>query len=439
MNKSLTLAFFLPVRAVAGSFLLAVAAVSTAIAVPITERVSVSSTGAQGDNTSALETFDGTASPPGISNTGRYVTFNSRAANFTANDTNTLQDVFRRDRTKGITAVLSDPTVGFDSIWPSISSSGRYLAFRTNTGLILADDCCSLDVYRKDMTTGELKLATGLPASLGDSPKLSANGNVVVFTTQIQLVPQDTDGNKDIYAYDFTTGVTERISVSTSGGNSNGLNDRAAVSSTGRYVTFSSTASNLVTNDANVFTDVFVRDRQTGKTTLVTFNSGTGLIGNNHSGDAEISANGRYIVYTSDASNLVAGDTNNNPDVFLHDRTTHITSRVSLANDGAQASLGGDSPAISVSATGNFVAFRSISNNLVAGDTNARADIFVRDLINSTTTRVSVDTAGAEGNHDSWLPMISGDGNSVIFISQASNLVPNDTNGFADVFVRRWR
>jgi len=154
-----------------------------------------------------------------------------------------------------------------------------------------------------------------------------------------------------------------------------------------------------------------------------------GTQGNNMSGRRGApasSANGRFIAFDSLASNLVVGDTNAIDDVFVRDRQTGTTERVSVASDGTQGDAQSNGPAIS--ADGRFVAFTSIASNLVPGDTNGVADAFVRDRQTGTTERVSVDSAGAQANDASTDPAISGDGTLVAFFSAASNLVPNDTN-----------
>jgi len=183
--------------------------------------------------------------------------------------------------------------------------------------------------------------------------------------------------------------------------------------------------------------DVFVRDTQTYSTTRVSLDS-NGVEGNAASYDnshnvLSISADGRYIAFMSDASNLVSGDTNGKSDVFLLDTQTNSTTRVSVDSSGVQ----GNSPSAfpSISADGRYVAFVSNASNLVNGDTNVKTDVFVRDTQTNSTTRVSLNSSGVQGNSDSEYPTISADGHYVAFMSEASNLVSGDTNGSSDVFV----
>jgi Tol biopolymer transport system component len=165
--------------------------------------------------------------------------------------------------------------------------------------------------------------------------------------------------------------------------------------------------------------------------------AGDGTQGNGMSLLPSISADGWCVAFTSWASNLVPGDSNGHADVFVHDRLTGITTRVSIASDGTQGN--GDSTGPSSSADGRFVAFSSWASNLVPGDTNEKGDVFVHDQQRRVTTRVSVASDGMQGNDASSMPSISADGRCVAFASTATNLVPDDTNGCYDVFVAEWR
>ncbi len=226
--------------------------------------------------------------------------------------------------------------------------------------------------------------------------------------------------------------TTTRVSVSSTGAQGNGMSDYPDISDDGRIVAFASLATNLVAGDTNGQWDVFVRDLVANTTTRVSVNS-AGVQGNGRSEAPVLSADGRYVVFGSYATNLVTGDTNNKRDVFLHDRQTGTTTRVSVSSTGAQAA--GMSAFYAVSDNGRFVAFQSNAKNLVPGDTNGKTDVFVRDVVAGTTTRVSVSSAGVQGNNHSQYPDISGDGRYVAFESLASNLVATPTVSLADVFV----
>ena len=207
------------------------------------------------------------------------------------------------------------------------------------------------------------------------------------------------------------------------------MSGRPAISADGRFVAFSSDASNLVAGDTNGRGDIFVRDRLTGTTERLSLASD----GTQANRLTSISADGRFVTFSSSASNLVAGDTNRQADVFVHDRLTSTTERVSVASDGTQAN--GDSSFPSISADGRFVTFVSRASTLVAGDTNSRDDVFVHDRQTGTTERVSVASDGTQGNRNSRFSSISADGRFVKFDSAASNLVAGDTNFTYDIFV----
>ena len=184
--------------------------------------------------------------------------------------------------------------------------------------------------------------------------------------------------------------------------------------------------------DTNEAGDVFVHDLTTGQTVRVSVDS-AGTQGNDTSSNPSLSATGRVVAFQSFATNLVAGDTNEVSDVFVHDRRTGQTVRVSVDSAGIQGNSSSFDP--SISANGRWVAFQSFATNLVAGDTNGDRDIFVHDLTTGETTRVSVNSAGLQGNSESFFASISATGRVVAFTSEASNLVVEDTNGDSDVFV----
>ncbi len=209
-------------------------------------------------------------------------------------------------------------------------------------------------------------------------------------------------------------------------------NTGASISADGRYVGFSSSANNLVPGDTNGIDDAFVYDRQGGTIVRISVAS-DGTQGNGYSSGCQISADGNFASFSSSANNLVPGDTNGTLDIFVYDRQTDTIERISVASDGTQAnsqSTGG-----SMSANGRFVGFASSASNLVPGDTNGTNDAFVYDRQTDTIQRVSLASDGTQANSQSMAPSISSDGRFVGFSSWASNLVPNDTNGVSDIFV----
>ncbi|WP_433005137.1 TolB family protein [Kribbella sp. CA-294648] len=227
---------------------------------------------------------------------------------------------------------------------------------------------------------------------------------------------------------DRQPGTISMVSVGpggTGGDGASGANGTSGTSKHGRYVVFVSAATDLVANDTNGQTDVFVRDMVTARTTLASVGPG-GVQGNAESREASISADGRYVAFDSFASNLVPGDTNDSPDVFRHDL---LTGRTALASGGLQGP--GDQGAVfpDISADGQHVAFQSSSTNLVPGDTNESSDIFVRNFLAGSTERVSLTSAGLQADWVSAQPAISGNGRVVAFDSNPAIQVRDRDKG----------
>jgi hypothetical protein len=409
---------------------------SAAFARQNTSLVSVDTSGVQGD---------GTSQAPAFSAGARYVVYSSYADNLVASDSNASSDVFVFDRQSGVTTLVSVDSLGLqangDSTAAAISGDGRYVAFQSAaSNLVPGDGNFASDIFVRDRsngTTTRVSVASGGAQAnfVSFAPAISADGRYVAFQSGASnLVPGDGNGWDDVFVHDMQSGTTTRVSVSSGGAEGNDISSQPAISSDGRFIAFHSYASTLVSGDTNATPDIFVHDRSSATTTRVSVGS-SGAQGNNACHPhCTISANGRFVAFASRASNLVPGDTNGLNDVFLYDRQYASTARVSVASNGAQA----NALALwaSISADGRFVAFRSAANNLVAGDTNAKADIFLRDVLAATTERVSVDTSGAQANLDSTNVSLSDDGRYVAFDSLASNLVASDTNGSADIFVR---
>jgi Tol biopolymer transport system component len=265
---------------------------------------------------------------------------------------------------------------------------------------------------------------------------ISGDGRFVVFISGASnLVPGDTNQADDAFVHDRLTGETRRVSVSSTGAQAHGGTEIVCISADGRFIAFGSYAANLVGGDTNTASDVFVHDCITGETTRVSVDS-SGQQANDGSSRPSISADGRYVAFNSVATNLVPGDTNGRQDVFLHDRLTRTTTRVSVDSSGIQGDGdSGDGASPSLSSDGRFVAFMSFADNLVPGDINHADDIFVHDLVTGTTEIASVGPTGYEGNSGSLYPSISSDGRYVAFESGSTNFVAGDTNKMTDVFV----
>jgi len=321
-----------------------------------------------------------------------------------------------------------------------MSSDGRFIAFASKATNLVANDTNQwTDIFVRDRLLGTTeRVSVDSAGNEGnvdaDFPSISADGRFVCFESRsTNLVTGDGNHVPDIFVHDRSTGTTERVSVDSSGGESNGSSHFPAISSDGRWVVFTSIATNLVSGDTNLNSDVFVHDRQGGTTVRASVDS-SGNEGDDESLDmTAISADGRFVAFPSYATNLVAGDKNGTADIFVHDLQTGTTERASVSTSGKEADHWSFSP--SLSGDGRFVAFQSDADNLVNGDTNVKRDVFVRDRQNGTTRRMSVDSAGVEANDWSASPSISADGRYVAFASLASNLVSADTNIGQDVFV----
>jgi Tol biopolymer transport system component len=424
-----------------------------------TSRASVNSNGEQAVRESCC---------PTLSSNGRFIVFGSFASNLVPNDGNRSDDVFVRDRVMGTTvrvSVSSSGEQGNNASFPgAISSDGRYVAFQgLATNLVPGDTNAALDVFVCDRdpdgngyfdegngTTVRVSVGSAGEQANGpsDSASISADGRFIAFqsvaSNVVSSAPFDTNGSSDIFVHDRLSATTVRVSLRTGGVEANDNSFSPAISADGRHVAFQSLASNLVAGDTNGVSDVFVHDRATGVTNRVSVSSARGQAAG-QSVSAAISSNGRYAAFVSFASNLVAADTNGVADVFLHDRDVDddgiydeigavATVRVSVSSSGAQSN--GASTGVALSPDGRYVTFQSAGNNLVAGDTNGREDVFVHDRMTGRTVRASVDSAGVEGNDASGAPSISMDGRFVAFHSIASNLVPGDSNERQDVFLR---
>jgi Tol biopolymer transport system component len=243
----------------------------------------------------------------------------------------------------------------------------------------------------------------------------------------------------DIFVRDRLLGTTSRVSLGSGDGQANGWSLHPSISGDGRMVAFQSYASNLVDNDGTGYWDVFVRDTIAGTTTRASVSTtggdGTGPYGPRGSFQPVISADGRYVAFESGDVNLVRRDANDQWDVFVRDLKAGVTSLASRTNRGDQPS--GTSALASISADGRMVGFFSDAADVVREDTNGVDDIFVRDRLRGTTIRVSVATDGTEGDNYSHNGAgLSADGRWIAFYSYATNLVPNDTNGVTDIFIR---
>ncbi len=403
-----------------------------------TGRVSVDSAGVQGNNWSGLT--------PSFSADGRYVAFFSEATNLVPGDTNGFGDVFVHDRQTATTQRVSISSSGEQgnnsSMDVGLSADGRFVAFASAaSNLVTGDTGPMTDIFVHDRQTGYTERVTGQANGASDSPSISANGRYVAFSSEANnLVLNDTNGVADVFVHDSQTGLIQRVSLSSAGVQGNYVSSKPHITDDGRYVAFLSRANNLVSIDGNGLTDAFVRDLQASTTAMVSVAS-SGAQGYGFADSVSISRDGRYVAFGYSTDDLVSDDTNNASDVFVHDRITGETRRVSVSSSGTQGNAAGVNPALSsfdahISSNGRYVAFSSYADNLVSGDVNDRVDVFVHDRQSGATELASVSTAGDHGDGSSFAPNVSGDGRYVAFQSYAANLVSDDTNGVPDVLVR---
>ncbi len=406
-----------------------------------TARVSVDSNGTQANNASAAFS---------LSPDGRFVVFSSSASNLVPGDTNGKADIFVRDLLTGATSLVSvspNGTQGNQSCdHPSTSADGRFVVFDSlATNLLPGDTNNATDIFVRDRQSGTTtRVSVASSGAQGNNnsfePTITADGRYVVFdSVASNLVLGDTNGKADVFVRDLTLGTTRRVSVSSSEVQADESSWAPTISADGRFVAFYSYARNLVPGDTVLSADIFVRDLVSGATTRASVDPNGAQANNISTSPPSLSADGHFVVFTSTATNLVAGDTNNVEDVFVRDLLSGITTRVSVDSNGVQGNQV-SADLTSISADGRYVAFESGASNLVPGDTNNSYDIFVRDLQGGTTRRVSVNSAGAQSHLPishchSFAPKISVDGRVVAFFSNASDLVNNDTNSSMDVFV----
>jgi Tol biopolymer transport system component len=339
--------------------------------------------------------------------------------------------------------------VNADNDAPAISGTGRYVAFESVGAFTAGDSGTDADVFVRDIRTGKTLRASvksnGAEVNSGDGSEgasISADGRFVAFTTDAALVAGDTNGALDVYVHDFKTGTTSRMSLTSNGTQVLADSQNASISADGRHVAFQSDGA-LTPGDSNGVTDVYVRNRSTGKTARASLPAGPGQA-TEDSTDPSISGDGRYVAFvTPDGQMTAQPDYGPSPlldnDVFVRDMTAHTTKRVSLKSNGTEADpnaqVASRDPAIS--ANGDFVTFIS-PGKFVPADTNNVDDVYVHNLNTNATQLVSLKSNGTVATGDSGVAapaVISSSGRYVAFESNA-DLVPTDGNGFRDVYLR---
>jgi Tol biopolymer transport system component len=405
----------------------------------VTERVSLSANGSE-----AIVGADLQPSDRLVSDDGRFVIFRSWSWNLVPGDTNIAPDVFLRDRLLGTTERISVSSSGVQGndgsgiFGYAISPDGRYVVFYSEaSNLVPGDVNNAADVFLRDRLNGTTELVS-LDSSAGQGnakseyPCISADGRHVAFDSlATNLVPGDTNGKADVFLRDLWTGQTQRVSVSSSGSQSNGDSMAPSISADGRYVAFHSNGNNLVSGDTNTTWDVFVYDRVNGTQELISISTG-GTSGNNQSGWPHLSGDGRFVCFDSYASNLFNGDTNGGSDALVRDRLTGITELASVNSLGIQANAGSGNTHISPD--GQFVLFASYATNLDPSGTPPGGS-YVHDRRIGSTERVSISNSGQPAMGAGGPFSISLDGRYAVFANEDPNLVSGDTNNAMDVYV----
>lgn len=394
-------------------------------------------------STAGTEETNGASVNPSISADGRFVVFESDASNLAANDTNAVTDVFVVDTLNNTIERVSTGINGEQadgaSTNPVISGNGRYIAFESfASNLVDADSNLVIDIFLHDRESGSTTRVSvnsnGVQASSHSfSPSISEDGRVIAFySLASNLVTGDTNRAIDVFAHDTLTGSTERISVDANGNQANMDSWQPRISADGRYVAFSSHASNLVPGDTNGAQDVYLRDRQLASVALVSL-SGSGLPGNGRSAYPAISGDGRFVVFESNATNLVPNDNNLETDIFVFDRNSSSMTRVNVTPAGGDANGPAYQPAIS--RDGRFISFFSYASNLAGSDSNQFEDVFIYDQRTGNMQLLTNTETGEPADSASFNPALNADGRYVTLFSFASNLITPDTNNFDDVFL----
>jgi Tol biopolymer transport system component len=401
----------------------------------ILTRISVDSEGWSGNGASQAAV---------LSANGRYLAFQSEANNLIENDTNGHTDIFIYDRITQICQRVSvssqQAPANFVSYFPTVSGDGQWIAFQSDAFNLVANDSNSttdIFLHQRDFAR-TIMISINSQGEQGNStssePSISADGRYIAFHSYASnLVANDTNKKSDIFVYERETGTLSRVSVRSKGEQVNGPSFGAAINENGRFIAFSSDANDLVDNDNNEVIDVFVHDRAMLETVRVSVNS-EGEAGNDASYYASISADGRMVAFQSRATNLVAGDSNEVEDIFVHNLETGETQRVSVNDKGIAGEAASFAPQIS--GNGRFVVFNSNADNLVADDDNQGTDVFVYDLAEKNIRRLTLNSQNDRNPRAAlYAPSISYDGRWAAFESKAWNLVANDFNEAMDIFL----
>jgi Tol biopolymer transport system component len=394
---------------------------------------------------------------PSISADGRFMAFQSEASNLHPDDPDgglPGRDVFVRDLDANTTALVSraggpaGAKGDSESGSPTISADGRFVAFVSSASNLHPDDTDETsDIFVRDLQTNTVTLVTrasGATGAKGDGgsfyPAISADGRFVAFSSEASnLDPDDTDTVDDVYVRDLEANTTTLLSRATgvAGAKGDNYSYEPAISADGSVVAFNSQATNLHPDHSNGSPGIFVRDLDANTTTLASRATGAAGITAGNSLRPEISDDGHVVAFMSQSTGLdPADDADTDRDVFVRDLEANTTTLASRADGATGASADAYSSDPVLSADGRLVAFQSEGENLHPDDTDGSYDVFVRDVAANTTTLVSRDAGGVKGNAYSYHAAMSPDGRYVAFASAASNLHPDDGDATLDVFRR---
>jgi len=399
-------------------------------------------------NLSGTASGNGVSQRPQISANGRYVVYESYASDLVAADMNLAPDIFVYD-TQTHTNQLVSVALGSSnsgnggSSQAAFTPDGRYVAFSSTAWNLVSVTPGGVNVFLRDLVAGTTTLVSasnGNTAS-ADEPVITPDGRFVAFrSARPGLVPTLTSVGEDIFVWDRLTRTTKLVSINGAGtAGENGNADHPVISDDGRIIAFETYGSDLGLRDTNGFSDIYARDMATNRTYLVSANSSGSDSGNNHSFNPTMSANGQVIVFESSANNLGPRDTDGNYlDVYARNLTTGVTQAVSITFDNTECANGLFSRNARITPDGRFVIFESLGTNLHPLDTNPLPDVYVRDLVAQKTILVSVNATGTASAYATSINgVISANGVFAVFDSNAATLGSVDTNGRTDVYVQR--
>lgn len=379
-----------------------------------------------------------------VSGDGNFVVFTSWSDALSSDDSNGKKDIYVRDLVNGTTELISYDTGGaagnnHSHNEASISDDGRYVVFESSaTDLIASDTNSQSDIFLRDrdMDTTTRVSVSDSEAQANDyseDPTISADGRYVVFTSYATNLTSFTVSTGHIYVRDIVSGTTQLIAINSSGtDDANGASAQGTISDDGRYVAFQTSATDLGPTDTNGYLDIYVKDRLLNTYAIASMKN-DGSQTSNTSYQPHLSGDGQIVTFHTDQA-LITADNNSDGDVYAYRLNTALNELVSTTSGGT---IGNDNSVNArTSSDGRFVVFTSSATNLVGSDSNAKDDVFVKNLQSGALDRVSTSTGGTQGNNTSHTSTISNDGSVVSFNSQATNLVASDTNGaYADVFI----